>query len=145
MITYENTMTPVLTHLALAVRDLDANIAFYARYCHMRVVHDRGQGEDRVVWIAEPGRERELIFVLMQGAARPPRAAEDYSHMGFALDSRDAVDAIADRARDEECLAWPARQEDYPVGYYCGVADPSGNVVEFSYGQPLGPGAPEAD
>ncbi|MCZ6873564.1 MAG: VOC family protein, partial [bacterium] len=26
-------------------------------------------------------------------------------------------------------------------GYYCGVRDPDGNMVEFSYGQPLGPGA----
>ncbi|MCX4198148.1 sugar phosphate nucleotidyltransferase [Methylobacterium organophilum] len=31
--------------------------------------------------------------------------------------------------------------EPYPVGYYCGVRDPAGNYVEFSYGQPLGPGA----
>jgi len=24
------------------------------------------------------------------------------------------------------------------VGYYCGVLDPDGNRVEFSFGQPLG-------
>ncbi|MDO8695654.1 MAG: VOC family protein, partial [Pseudomonas sp.] len=36
---------------------------------------------------------------------------------------------------------WPPRDEPYPVGYYCGVRDPAGNYVEFSYGQPLGPGS----
>jgi hypothetical protein len=28
------------------------------------------------------------------------------------------------------------------VGYCCGVRDPDGRFVEFSHGQPLGPGAP---
>jgi hypothetical protein len=31
------------------------------------------------------------------------------------------------------------------VGYYCGLRDPDGNSVEFSYGQPLGPGAEALD
>ncbi len=45
------------------------------------------------------------------------------------------------RAEAAGCLAWAPRQEPYPVGYYCGLRDPDGNFVEFSYGQPLGPGA----
>jgi catechol 2,3-dioxygenase-like lactoylglutathione lyase family enzyme len=136
-------MQPVLTHFALAVHDLAASVAFYGRYCGLRISRDRGSGSDRVVWLAEPGRERELILVLMEGDARAPQAPGDYSHFGFALASREEVDEVARRARAEGCLAWPPTQEDYPVGYYCGVRDPSGNVVEFSYGQPLGPGAPE--
>ena len=47
------------------------------------------------------------------------------------------------RAREEGCLVWPPKEEPYPVGYYCGLKDPGGNFVEFSYGQPLGPGGPE--
>jgi hypothetical protein len=65
----------------------------------------------------------------------------DYRHFGFALDSRAAVDAIAQQARDAGCLVWAPRDEPFPVGYYCGLRDPNGNYVEFSYGQPLGPGA----
>jgi len=42
------------------------------------------------------------------------------------------------------CLLWAPREEPYPVGYYCGLRDPDGNAVEFSYGQPLGPGATDA-
>jgi hypothetical protein len=47
---------------------------------------------------------------------------------------------MADRARIAGCLLWPQRDDGHPAGYYCGVLDPAGNAVEFSYGQPLGPG-----
>lgn len=135
-------MSPVLTHFALQVRNLDASIAFYRDYCCLRVVHDRKRNDDRVVWLAERGREQELILVLMRGSARPPQSPNDYSHFGFAVADRHDVDAIAERARAAGRLVWPAREEPFPVGYYCGVTDPDGNVIEFSYGQPLGPGAP---
>ena len=93
--------------------------------------------------MAEPGKEREFIFVIMPGGHDRGLAENDYSHFGFALSSRAEVDAIADRARQVGCLIWEPRDEPYPVGYYCGVRDPAGNYVEFSYGQPLGPGAEE--
>ncbi len=133
-------MRPVLTHLALHVRDLDTSIAFYRAYCGMQLVHERVTDGRRVVWLAEPGREHEFIFVLVPGGRGKPQAATDYSHLGFALESRAAVDAIAAQAHAAGALVWEPRQEPYPVGYYCGISDPDGNMVEFSYGQPLGPG-----
>jgi hypothetical protein len=54
-------------------------------------------------------------------------------------------DTIAERGRERACLVWPPRDEGFPVGYYCGLRDPNGNFVEFSYGQPLGPGAEQFD
>jgi len=107
----------------------------------MQLVHERVTDGRRVVWLAEPGREQEFIFVLVPGGRGKLPATTDYSHLGFALESRAAVDAIADRARGAGSLVWEPRQEPYPVGYYCGIRDPDGNMVEFSYGQPLGPGA----
>ncbi|MCH7932342.1 MAG: VOC family protein [Proteobacteria bacterium] len=136
-------MRPAFTHIALHVRDLAACVAFYRRYCELAVVHERGGEGDRVVWLAEPGREQELIFVLLAGGPGREQAANDFSHLGFALASREEVDALAERAREAGCLAWEPHQEPYPVGYYCGLTDPDGNFVEFSYGQPLGPGASE--
>ncbi|MDA0261958.1 MAG: VOC family protein, partial [Proteobacteria bacterium] len=53
----------------------------------------------------------------------------DFSHFGFALESRQAVDAAAARADQAGRLMWPARAEPYPVGYYCGLRDPDGNCV----------------
>ena len=136
-------MRPTLTHLALHVPDLDACSAFYAQFCGMHVFHERAGKGSRIVWMAEPGKEREFIFVIMPGGQDRALAENDYSHFGFALASRGEVDAIADRARQAGCLIWEPRDEPYPVGYYCGVRDPAGNYVEFSYGQPLGPGAEE--
>jgi catechol 2,3-dioxygenase-like lactoylglutathione lyase family enzyme len=139
-------MTLALTHIALHVRDLAACVAFYRDYCGLRVVHERGNDQSgRVAWLAEPGKEKEFVIVMLSGGRGRDQAEDDYGHLGFAVDDRADVDRIADRARAAGCLAWPPREEPYPVGYYCAVRDPDGNFVEFSYGQPLGPGAPTED
>ena len=137
-------MRPALTHIALHVADLDAMVAFFAEFCRLKQVHARGSEAHRTVWLAEEGRETEFVFVLIEGGPRRDQAPDDYSHLGFALASKAAVDGLAERARAAGRLAWPPVEEDYPVGYYCGVRDPDGRVVEFSYGQPLGPGAPSS-
>ena len=136
-----------LTHLALHVRELDASIGFYERYCGLRTIHRRQDARTRqgVAWMAEPGREQDFILVFISGGPKRHAEGDDFSHLGFALESREAVDAIAERAARDGRLVWAVREEPYPVGYYCGLKDPDGNFVEFSYGQPLGPGAEPLD
>ncbi len=134
-------MKPNLTHIALHVENIEACIAFYQRYCGLHIEHNRDDGDKRVVWLAEDGRETSFIMVLMDGGRYRALPEGDYSHLGFALDSRHAVDDIAQRAKAAGCLVWEPQDNPYPVGYYCGIRDPQGNVIEFSYGQPLGPGA----
>lgn len=134
-------MHPTLTHVALHVPDLDACVSFYAQFCGMQVIHQRAGKGSKIVWMAERGKEHSFILVIMPGGQDRQLSADDYSHFGFALKSRGDVDAIAEQARYSGCLIWEPRDEPYPVGYYCGVRDPAGNYVEFSYGQPLGPGA----
>jgi len=133
--------TPRMTHIALHVRDLEATIGFYEDFCQMRIVHRRAAGAKVIVWMAEPGREQDFIFVIMNKGTDLQLAEDDYRHFGFAVDTRDAVDVIAEKAKKKGCLVWAPREEPFPVGYYCGLKDPNGNYVEFSYGQPLGPGA----
>ena len=68
-------MRPILTHIARQVRDLDASAEFFARYCGMREVHRRARdGRPHVVWLAEPGKEREFIIVLISGGGAAPQA-----------------------------------------------------------------------
>lgn len=132
-------MTVAFTHLALHVADIDASIHFYRTYCGLHIAHERETHGVRVAWLAEPGKDDEFVMVLINGGAPRPQAEDDFSHLGFALESKEAVDAIAERGADH--LAWKPRQADYPVGYFCALRDPDGRFVEFSYGQPLGPGA----
>jgi catechol 2,3-dioxygenase-like lactoylglutathione lyase family enzyme len=140
-------MRPRLTHLALHVRDLQATVRFYERHVGLREVHRRMDASTRggVVWLAEEGRERDFILVFISGGPARSVAGSDYSHLGFAVESRAEVDARAASAAADGCLAWPPRDEPYPVGYYCGLRDPDGTFVELSYGQPLGPGAEALD
>ena len=113
----------------------------------MHVVHER-QGSEQdssVIWLSEPGREHELIFVLIPGGSVPrgpgprllPPRLRGRNPRGGGPRSPSALVAKAG-------FIWEPTEEDYPVGYYCGVRDPDGNHVEFSFGQPLGPGAEQA-
>lgn len=138
-------MTPSLTHLAIHTRKIDECRNFYQEFCQLKVVHERHPHGKTILWMAEPGREQEFIFVLLSGGKDHPRDSQDFSHLGFAVESKAAVDVIADQARLHGCLVWEPVEEPFPVGYYCGLRDPDGNYVEFSYGQPLGPGAPTLD
>jgi len=136
-------MNVTLTHIALHVKDIDACVAFYQDYASMQVVRDRKTHDNHVYWLAEPGKETEFIMVIMPSGPGRNQIEKDLSHLGFAVSSHADVNSIAKRAADDGILVWEPRQEPYPVGYYCGVRDPDGNFVEFSYGQPLGPGAKE--
>lgn len=134
-------MTVALTHYALHVSNFEPSVAFYEGYCGMKICHRREDPHSSVVWLAEPGKEREFILVVISGGKAGEQAEDDFSHLGFAVETAERVDELAARAKEEGRLVWPPRKEPYPVGYYCGIRDPSGNIVEFSFGQPLGPGA----
>ena len=127
-----------LTHIALHVPDAQRCADWYVQFCGMVEALRHGVKEKPVIWLAYPEQREEFVMVLISGGPDQSAAAGDYSHLGFAVDSREAVDRLAARAADAGCLLWEPREEAYPVGYYCGVLDPAGNQVEFSFGQPLG-------
>lgn len=139
-------MTIHLTHIALHVKNLDACLQFYQQYAGLKLIRDRrpqGLTGKRIVWLAHEGKEQEFILILLPGGPGRNQQSNDFSHLGFALSSKQAVDDIALLAEKNNILVWPCKQEPYPVGYYCGIKDPDNNFVEFSFGQPLGPGADE--
>ena len=133
-------MATAFTHLALHVHDLEACVAFYETYAGMHLTQDRSDNGKRIVWLAEPGRENDFIVVLIPGGPGRNQAQTDFSHLGFALDSNTAVDAIADQARAAGILEWEPRQEPYPVGYYCGIRDPDGEFRGIQLRAAVGPG-----
>ncbi len=136
-------MKPAFTHCALHVSDIDASIAFYGRFCGLQVVHAHGDPAERTVWMAEEGRQAAFVLVLVSGGRGQTRRDGDMTHYGFAVERRADVDALAEKARAAGCLYWEPQELPYPVGYLCALKDPDGYIVEFSHGQPLGPGAAE--
>lgn len=127
------------THVALQVRDAAASTAFYERYCDMKVVHHRSGGDaSQVVWLGWGEDPPEFVVVLLEQKyehnTQPP-----WQHIGMAVESTEAVDAIYRKAvADGLTELWPPVDAGPVVGYYCGLADPDGNRVEFSHGQRIG-------
>src|ERR1700683_3923945 len=102
-------MQPALTHMALHVKNLDANISFYKRFAGMSKVRywqDEATGM-RTAWLrcTKPGEA--FVLVLLEGNpkqftnANPQSPIGPLSHLGFALESREAVDKIAGLGEEE--------------------------------------------
>ena len=128
-------MRPTLTHIAIQVPDVEACIAFYRDFCDLEVIHRRAGG---VAWLAEPGKESEFVFVLLPGGGGRDQAGDVWDHLGFACASKAEVDDVAARGRSR-LPGVGAAAGRLPRRLLLRPGHPT--VVEFSYGQPLGPGA----
>jgi lactoylglutathione lyase len=123
------------THFTIPVSDMDGTIGFFTHVCGLTVVRDRRNEGGSTVWIgprAVPGEHSQFVVVLYQGAVREP-----LDHFGFQCDRREDVTAIADRARERGALVEGPIDAGGSVGYYAIVREPSGHLVEFTFGQPL--------
>jgi len=131
-------VNPALTHVAFGVRDLDRTIAFYRKHVRLHVVHEREEHGSRVVWLGERTEDPTFVLVFFEvpGDTSGPSPLQ---HLGFALSSRDDVNAAADAARSDGILLLEPAYAGPIVGYFCIVRDPDGIQVEFSHGQPINP------
>lgn len=132
-------MRPILTHLALGVRDLDRTIAFYREHARLHIVHERADGGMRVVWLAERENDPDFVLVLFPLSGEPAAGPRTLQHLGFAVASRGEVDEAAAAGRAAGVLRLEPADGGPIVGYFCILEDPDGNQVEFSYGQPINP------
>jgi predicted lactoylglutathione lyase len=143
----------LLTHIALPVRDLQATLAFFAKYTTLVNIHERVDADTgmRSVWLANQRDVTEagarFVIVLIHGKL-PTKITgdikEEYgflrsiSHLGISLNSREEVDHIATMAKADGCLLLGPMYRNEVVGYICVITDPDGNNVEFSVEQVLG-------
>ena len=128
---------PIVTHLALHVSNVLKSVEFYKLFCQLEVVHQRDGRHGPTVWLAENKKDYCFVIVLIAGGKAKDIPLGDFSHLGLAVGTKSEVDRISNLAREKACLIWPAIQAPFPVGYYCGVCDPDGYRVEFSFDQPL--------
>jgi lactoylglutathione lyase len=137
------------THLALHVRSLEESIKFYGRYTSLRPIDRHSDASStgmEVVWLSDGPADQEGAFVmaLQEGTPRaipdamPQQPLGPLSHLGFALASREEVDAAAATAKNEGLLRFGPTFLNPYAGYVCIINDPDGHNVEFSYGQSLG-------
>jgi catechol 2,3-dioxygenase-like lactoylglutathione lyase family enzyme len=117
-----------LTHVALPVTDLEASIAFYARYASMQVVHRRRD----VVWLSDG--TRPFVIVLIQ-TGRVDDPLLPVAHLGVGCASRGDVDRLCEQARAEDALVDGPQDHGPPIGYWAFLRDPDGHTLEISYGQ----------
>lgn len=128
------------THIALPATDLARSIEWYESYTPLRLLDRRSDADGESAWLGHPDMvDAPFILVLVsfvrdRHLGRQPVMAP-FAHIGIEVTGRDEVDAIAARAAADGSLTTPPTQMPAPVGYICGVTDPDGNVVEFSYDQ----------
>jgi len=126
-----------VTHVALAVSDLAASVAFYARYASMQVVHERHDASTGagVAWLSD--LTRPFVVVLIEvGEVTHPLGGPN--HIGVAVATRTEVDRLAALAIAEDCLVSGPDDAGYPVGYWAILRDPDGHHVELAHGQEVG-------
>ena len=134
-----------LDHVALAVHDARASLAFYRDVLGLTLVSalsgDDWGGYPWLMMIFDDGNGRQLALTALAGAPRPPApAVKDVVHYGFAVDSLASLAAWKGRLR---AAAVAFTEEDHGGGqqsvYF---TDPDGTTLEIT----LRPrGAPASD
>ena len=126
-----------LTHIALPVSDIEQSIEFYSTYGGMQVIHRRidAEADVAVVWLTD--RTRPFAIVLIQTDSVHP-VLSPLAHLGVGCKSRESMDALCEKARQDGVLLEEPKDSGYPVGYWAFLRDPDGHTLELSYGQEIG-------
>ena len=126
-----------LTHVALTAANLEASIAFYAKYARMQVVYRR----PGTIWLCD--RTRPFVIVFLE-VPRVEHALRPLAHLGVGCQDREEVDRLCDMARSEGCLIEAPVDLGPPIGYRGFIRDPDGHTLEVSFGQEIGLSVAEA-
>jgi catechol 2,3-dioxygenase-like lactoylglutathione lyase family enzyme len=134
---------PTWTHIALAVKDIEASIAWYERFTHLTLLSRAEDADGKNAWIGDSSKA-DSPFILVLGqfyeghdpfAPMPHPPMGPFAHIGIELPTKEAVDDIAAKAKAEGCLAFGPMRMPKQIGYICFVKDPDGNTVEYSFDQ----------
>lgn len=125
-------MKPKLTHVTFAVKNLDESIEFYRRWLGLEVYLDR-RPHGSTVWITTPDQMKlerpDFVFVTHEGEI------SKLDHFGFQVDSREDIDKIAIKAKEEGVLLEGPIDVGGQIGTYLMIKDPNGHIWEYTYGQ----------
>ena len=123
------------THITIGVSDIERSVKFFKEFCDFCVIRDRRKEGGGTVWLGYETPEGEFptyILVISEEENILP-----LDHFGFQCDSREEVDKIAEKAKELGILIHPPTDSGGSVGYWTIIREPSGHLVEFTFGQPL--------
>lgn len=131
------------THMALCVKDIDASIAWYEEFTHLRLFTRREDENGWGAWLVDPQQpDPPFLLVIAQFyegkdpfAPAKHQALGPFAHFGIEVASKEDIDDIAARGKEQGVLAFGPTQMPPPIGYICFLKDPDGNTIEFSYDQ----------
>ncbi len=112
-----------LTHIGLAVRDMERSLRFYERLLGVAVLYRDGHS----IQVQTPGSHDVIVFEQVR---RKAGVSGGVSHIGFRLrDARDIEAAVEDaKAAGAKILR---RGEFVPGEPYVFVSDPDGYEIEL--------------
>ncbi|MEM8934816.1 MAG: VOC family protein [Pseudomonadota bacterium] len=131
------------THMALCVKDIDATIAWYEEFTHLKLFSKREDVNGWGAWMVDPEQpDPPFLLVIAQFyegkdpfAPAKHEALGPFAHFGIEVTSKEEIDRVAELGKEKGCLALgPVAMPD-PIGYICFLKDPDGNTIEFSYDQ----------
>jgi catechol 2,3-dioxygenase-like lactoylglutathione lyase family enzyme len=118
-----------LTHIAIAVRDLNRTLAFYQKVFDMEVMYQ----EDNFLQLRTPGTNDVIVFEKRKADFGNTGGI---AHFGFILRDPKDVDEMADRIKKAGGMITD-KGEFVPGEPYIFFKDPDGYEVEIAYELPI--------
>ena len=119
------TLTFGLTHLAIAVRDVERTLKFYRHVFGMEVMYH----EAKMIQLTTPGCNDILVFEEKEG---PIGDTGGIAHFGFRLKEPESISVITTRIRETNSEVID-EGEFVPGSPYIFFKDPDGYIVEVWY------------
>ena len=104
------------------VKDIDASIDWYTTHTPIKLLEKREDADGYGAWLGhDDSPDKPFILVLAQFFPEsdpfkdaPIATLAPFAHLGVEVTSREEIDAAAERARAEGCLAMPPREMPPP-------------------------------
>lgn len=125
------------THIALPVTNIDKSINFYSNYAEMQVIHRRIDAETgvTVAWLCDGTRPFAIVLIQTDSVHS---ILSPIAHLGVGCKSREHMNTLCEKAKQEGVLLQEPKDSGYPIGYWAFLQDPDGHTLELSYGQEIG-------
>lgn len=133
-------MADQLSHIALAVSNVEESIAFYERWAGLQLVN-QGQAPMGGAHFARLTDEDQSVALMLIEVDKPQPPLAGASHLGVSVASREEVDRRLEEAKADKVLHSGPNDVGGDLGYTAVLLDPDGNKLELAYGQDTGPKA----